>query len=99
MARRERRPRRFPLIRLGLLVVVGSLFASVLRFYMGVAESFSSMSGETRSTAPKDLARWFVSDFLFAGTTAGALFWVGLALCAAGVLRRMAGMGGRGQPR
>lgn len=86
---RTPRPRRFPLVRLGLLLVVGSLMASVFRFYIGLGESLSSMSGDAPSTESRDLARYFLSDFLFAGTAAGLLFWGGIALCIAGSVRRL----------
>jgi hypothetical protein len=90
--------RRLPLIRMGLLLVVGSIFVSVMRFYIGLGESLSSMTGEAPSTQPRDLGRYFTEKFLFEGSIAGVLFWVGLALCVAGAVRNVRGVG-RKAPR
>jgi len=86
---RAERPKRLPLFRLGVTLVIGSIFVSVMKFYIGVGESLGRMTGEAPSTQPRDLARYFLSEFLFAGTIAGVLFWVGVALCAAGALRNI----------
>lgn len=88
---RSQRPRRIPLFRLGLTLLIGSVFVSVVKFYLGVGEAMGDMSGEAPSTRPRDLARYFVDDFLFAGTVAGVLFWVAIALCLMGALRMFAG--------
>ena len=84
---REPRPFRFPLFRVGLLVLIGSLFASVIYFYIGLSQSLSSMTGDAPSTEPRDLARYFLHNFLFSGTIPGILFWLGVALMLAGILR------------
>jgi hypothetical protein len=85
--------RHIPLIRLGLLVIVGSVFASVVNFYIGTARQFADLSGQDLSTEPRDLLNHFADNFLFAGTAPGVLFWVGIALCIAGIARNLAGSG------
>jgi hypothetical protein len=81
-----------PIIRVGLLIIVGALFASVISFYIGTAQQLADMSGEHLSTEPRDLLNHFTANFLFAGATPGIMFWCGVLLCALGIVRNfMAG--------
>ena len=73
------------MFRLGLLLVVGAGLYSVMKFYISLGSSMASMQGEAPSTETKDLVRYFVHDFLFAGTGATALFWGGVVLMVARV--------------
>jgi hypothetical protein len=97
MAKRER-AKRIPLIRLGLTLLIGSVFVSVFKFYIGLGQSLGSMTGEAPSTQPRDMAKYFTNEFLFAGTMAGVLFWVGVALCVAGAMRNFGGVKRKQQP-
>jgi len=85
---RAHQPRgfRFPFFRLGLLVVVGAVFASVIEFYVGLGKSLADLSKEGPSTEPRDLADHFLKNFLFAGTVPSVLFWAGIVLMAVGVI-------------
>jgi hypothetical protein len=78
---------RFPLFRLGLLVVVGAVFVSVVSFYIGVGTQLADLSGEDLATEPRALVDHFVANFLFAGSTAGVVFWAGIGLCVLGIGR------------
>lgn len=84
MARR----RKFPLTRLGLLLVVGSVFASLIRWYVAFGESLADLDAEV-STERADMGRDFVNSFLFTGSVPGVLFWVGVAVMAAGIVRNL----------
>ena len=83
-------PRRFPLFplfRLGLLVVIGSVAASAFQFYISVGQSMAAMSGDEPATTARDLLHHFRDHFLFSGAIPGILFWVGVVLMFAGVFR------------
>ncbi|MBX3376588.1 MAG: hypothetical protein KF678_06245 [Phycisphaeraceae bacterium] len=82
--------RRFPLFRLGLTVVAGSLFASLIYFYLALGENLSTVSGSEVSTEPRDLLTHFRRDFLFAGTTPAILFYIGLGILLLGIVRNFA---------
>jgi hypothetical protein len=88
---------RLPWLRLGLLVIIGALFAPVVNFYIGMWAHFANLGAEDLSTEPRDLVDHFTANFLFAGSTPGILFWVGIALCIVGIARNF--LGGRGKPR
>ena len=85
-----------PLFRLGILVIVGSLAASVVEFYRGVGMQIADMNGPDVATGKHDLWVHFRDHFLFAGGTAGVLFWVGIALCGVGIIRMKSSRGDRG---
>jgi hypothetical protein len=81
-------PRRLPLTRLGLLLMVGSLAVSALRFYI----AFASEAADMGKDLPADRhAVWeqFLRNFLFAGSAATFLFWGGMALMLAGIARNL----------
>jgi hypothetical protein len=78
---------RIPFFRLGLLLIVGSVFASIFTFYVDLGGRLSDMTGEAPSTEKRDLWAHFRDHFLFAGTVPGVLFWIGAALGVIGVLR------------
>jgi hypothetical protein len=79
--------RRIPFIRIGLTLVVGSVLASLITFYIGVGVSMADMQGETMSTQPRDLLAHFTRDFLFAGAIPGIIFYIGLAVMVLGIVR------------
>jgi hypothetical protein len=81
------RPRRVPLIRIGLTLFAGSILASLISFYIAVGASMADMHGETMSTESRDLLSHFTSNFLFAGKIPGIIFYSGLALMLFGVIR------------
>jgi hypothetical protein len=85
--------RRIPLIRIGLLLIVGAAFASVINFYVGMGTHLADFASEDLSTEPRDLWVHFRDNFLFAGSAAGLAFWAGIAICAMGIVRNF--MGGR----
>jgi len=80
-------PRRFPLFRLGLLIIVGSVAASAFQFYISLGQSMAAMSGDEPASTPRDLLHHFRDHFLFAGTIPGILFWTGVVLMFAGIIR------------
>lgn len=82
------RPRRLPFTRLGLLLVVGALAASVFRFYIAFAQEAADLSSNV-PTDRKGLSDHFVHDFLFSGSAAGLLFWGGLLLMIVGIARNL----------
>lgn len=82
-------PRRLPCFRLGLTLVAGSLLASLIYFYLALGESLSSATGPDVSTEPRDLLTHFQRNFLFAGSTPGILFYIGLALMLLGIIRNL----------
>ena len=83
--------RRFPLTRMGLLVLVGALACSVFRFYAAFAAEASDLNTRDAVLEPRNLLRHFVNDFLFAGTEATCLFWAGVALLILGIMRNLMG--------
>lgn len=83
------RARRFPFFRLGLLLVVGSVGASVVRFYVGFAEQAADLNSNI-PTQRSELWPMFRDGYLFAGSTAGWLMWVGVALMGIGLSRNLA---------
>ena len=83
-------PRRIPFIRIGLTLVVGSLLASLITFYLSVGAYMSDMQGEAIATRPRDLAQHFTRDFLFAGAIPGIIFYVGVAVMVVGILSNFA---------
>lgn len=83
---------RLPLIRIGLLLIVAAVFASLVSFYIGVGRQMGDFGAEDFSTEARDLFNHFVNNFLLAGHVAGLLFWGGLALMLFGAgLRLMRG--------
>src|SRR5262252_3375544 len=86
---------RLPLIRVGLLLIVGAVLASMFTFYIGLGESFASMTGEVPPTERPALWGYFRDHFLFAGTVPGMLFWLGCAVCVVGVVRIRSSRRGR----
>jgi hypothetical protein len=88
-----RRGLAFPLTRIGLLVVVGSLAASALQFYVSFAGDVSDLSGRDVALDRKSLWAHFTRDFLFSGGAAGVLFWVGLGVLVLGILRNVGVLG------
>jgi hypothetical protein len=72
-------PRRVPFVRLGLLLVVGSVFASLLRWYTALAADAADLNSKA-PTERRDIFDHFLNHFLFQGTTATVLFWLGIAV-------------------
>lgn len=89
---------RVPLIRLGLTVIVGAVFVSVMNFYLGIGFQMGDLASEDISTEHGDLLVHFRDNFLFAGTIPSIIFWLGIALCIAGIVKRVA-FGGKHRPR
>lgn len=82
------RRRGIPFFRLGLLLVIGSVGASVMRFYIGFAEKAADLNSDIPSERA-ELWPMFQRDFLFAGSTSGWLMWGGVAIMALGVYRNL----------
>ncbi|MBL8761788.1 MAG: hypothetical protein JNL50_10845 [Phycisphaerae bacterium] len=80
------RKRGIPFFRLGLLLAVGAVGASVVRFYIGFAEKAADLDSDIPSERAQ-LWPMFRDDYLFAGSTSGWLMWGGVALMAVGILR------------
>lgn len=76
---------RLPFVRLGLLLVVGALIVSALHYYVAFGERMGDLNGKDPPPDRKGVVGQFMSDFLFSGTIAGAMFWVGLAVCLLGI--------------
>ena len=79
------RRRGFPFFRLGLLVVIGSVLASVVTWYTAFADDAGDITTDI-DTDRRALLDHFVHNFLFAGTIPSALFWIGVALMVLGGL-------------
>lgn len=79
--------RRIPFTRIGLTLVVGSVLASLIMFYIGLGASMADMSHEAPATEPKDLFQHFTRHFLFQGTGPTFLFWLGIAVMIVGIIR------------
>ena len=82
------RKRGIPFFRLGLLLVIGSLGASVVRFYVGFAEKAADLNADIPSERA-ELWPLFRRDYLFAGSAAGWLMWGGVAIVAFGIYRNL----------
>lgn len=83
-----KRRRRFPWTRLGLLLVVGSVFASLIRWYVAFGASLADLDADV-STQRADMGRDFLANFLFGGTVPGVLFWAGIAAIGIGIVRNL----------
>lgn len=82
---------RLPLVRVGLLVIVGAAFASLMSFWVAAGEQAGDLSRDTDLTRALEsrgaLGTHFVQNFLFAGGWPGVLFYTGVALVVLGALR------------
>ena len=78
---------RFPLTRIGLTLVVGSVLASLFMFYIGLGTSMADMSHEAPSTEARGLIDHFLHHFLFVSVGPGSLFWLGLVIMILGIAR------------
>lgn len=87
--------RRIPIIRIGLTVIVGSLLASVVTFYVSIGQTFANQSGPDQSTEPRDLLTHFTKNFLFVGTVPTAIFWLGAFIMLIGIIRNFTRPTGR----
>ncbi|MCC6229874.1 MAG: hypothetical protein IT432_11685 [Phycisphaerales bacterium] len=85
---RSPRRRGIPFFRLGLLLVIGSVGVSVMRFYIGFAEKAADLNSDI-PTERAELWPMFQRDFLFAGSTSGWLMWGGVAIMALGIYRNL----------
>lgn len=98
----QQSPMRFPFIRTGLLVVVGSVFASLMMFWTSAGVAAADIHNDSAMTRALESqgAMWdhFRDHFLFSGSIPGILFWVGCALVLVGGLRYAAGGGARPAP-
>jgi hypothetical protein len=86
----------FPLARIGILLVVGAVAVSFFEFYVGFGALAADLSGneeipETRT----ELKDFFINRFLFTSSLSTIIFWLGLALVAAGAARRITRIGRR----
>lgn len=84
--------KRFPITRLGLTLIIASVFVSVIRFYVDMgarAADFDAPIPEDATT----LAQAFRDTFLFRGYIASLLMYGGCALLFVGFLRNIAGIG------
>ena len=81
---------RFPLTRLGLLLVVGSLAVSAFRYYIAFAQQVSDLNGKDPALDRRSIWDQVLREFLFSGTLGGLLFWAGVALLLAGIARTVA---------
>lgn len=88
---------RIPLIRIGLLVVVGSAFASVMMFWTSAGVAAADINNDSEMTRALESkgALWdhFRNHFLFSGSIPGWLFWIGCAMILVGGLRLALGGG------
>lgn len=80
---------RFPLTRMGLLLLVGAFACSAFRFYVTFAREAGDLDNRGVSFERRDVLRHFLNDFLFAGTEATVLFWGAMALMILGILRNL----------
>lgn len=87
-----RRPR-FPLIRLGLLLVVGAVFASLVRFYIAYGQAAADLTREDFTEDRREIAGDFAAHFLFSGGVPMALFWLGIVLMGVGIVRNFRAAG------
>jgi hypothetical protein len=77
-----------PLIRTGLLLVVGAVAVSMFELYAG----FGGLASDMHSAEPipenwRELRSFFLERFLFRSAASTAIFWAGLALIGAGAAR------------
>ena len=70
------RRRGIPLFRIGLLLVAGSVLASIFTWYAAFGRELGDLSSDV-DTDRRALLDHFLNGFLFAGTVPSILFWVG----------------------
>lgn len=80
--------RGFPFVRIGLLLIVGAAFASLLHWYVAFGETLADLRQDP-ATGRRELADHFLRNFLMAGTIPGRLFWGGVGVIALGAVLNM----------
>ena len=85
------RARRVPLFRIGLTLLIGSVAASLIHYYLAMGTGMADMGGGGVSTEPRDLVAHFVRNVLFVGAVPGALFYCGAAFMVLGIIRNLTG--------
>lgn len=74
-----------PLVRIGITLALGSIVASVVRFYVAMGAAAADLNGDMPTTR-EGLRDWFVKDFLFQGSVPELLFWTGTAIAVGGIV-------------
>ncbi|MEZ6234247.1 MAG: hypothetical protein R3B68_08660 [Phycisphaerales bacterium] len=76
-----------PLVRIGITLAVGSVLASLVMFYLALGTAAGSADSEDPPATFDGAMRWFTREFLFQGSVPTVLFWLGVAVTFAGVVR------------
>jgi hypothetical protein len=76
---------KLPLIRIGITLAVGSIVASLVRFYVAMGARAADLDEPMPGTG-RGVRDWFVKDFLFQGSVPEILFWTGIAVAALGMV-------------
>ena len=75
------RPRGFPFLRIGLLLIVGAVAVSLFEFYTGFGEMAADMGGrEAMPESGEEVFAFFRERFLLLSSLSAILFWSGVAL-------------------
>jgi hypothetical protein len=84
------RPRGFPFVRIGLLLIVGALAVSLFEFYTAYGELASDFDArEAMPESRKELFQFFRERFLLLSSRSAILLWSGVALGIFGALQQM----------
>jgi hypothetical protein len=90
--------RRFPLFRLGLLLVVGAVAYAAAKFYVDFGRAFAAMSGDAPPATAREAQSEFVRQYLLGNAGSVALLIGGGVLMVLGVARLALAIGGRVTP-
>lgn len=90
--------RGFPFVRLGLLLIVGAAFASLVQWYVAFGETLSDLRADA-PTERRELADHFLRNFFMAGTIPGRLFWGGVGVIGLGAVFTMLRASRRERPQ
>jgi hypothetical protein len=74
-----------------MLLVVGAVFVSLIRFYVGFGEMAADLG--SREPLPEDrreMGRYFMETFFLKGSIPSVMFWGGLLVALFGVGRNLA---------
>ncbi|MEX2220036.1 MAG: hypothetical protein WD749_14895 [Phycisphaerales bacterium] len=78
-----------PFTRVGLLLVIGSLTVSAFRYYVAFMQQAADLDSKTMPEDRDAALSQFLNGFLFSGSVAGILFWLGLGLMMFGAIWRL----------
>ena len=82
------RRKRFPITRLGLTLIIASIFVSIIRFYVDMGARAADFNADIPDSAGT-LAQAFRDTFLFRGYIASLLMYAGCALLLVSFLRNI----------